>query len=98
MGKTLYFSKIIMDNSLYEKFQDNKVYINFWEDEVLTEEEIRDKFIDSMTINDMIKGSTFENYCSEWGYQNLENLVTDGDYITHNLDDDKILVVLVRYC
>lgn len=102
MGRTIYFSKIIMDNSLYEKFQNNKVYIDFWEDDVFTEEEIRDKFIKSMRIRDMLKGNTFEDYCSEWGYQNLENFIKDSDgdndYITHKLDEDKILVVFVRYC
>lgn len=102
MGRTIYFSKIVMDNSLYEKFKNNRVYIDFWEDEVFTEEEIMDKFINSLRIGETPNDSTFEDFCSEWGYQNVENFIEDSDgdndYVTHQLNEDEILVVFVRYC
>lgn len=102
MGRTIYFSKIIMNNSLYEGFKNNRVYIDFWEDEVFTQEEIMDKFINSMRIGETPSDSTFEDYCSEWGYQNVESFIEysdgDSDCVTHQLNEDKILVVFVRYC
>ena len=102
MGRTIYFSKIIMDNSLYEKLQANRAYIDFWDDEIFTEEEITNKFINSLNIGETPNDSTFEDYCSDWGYQNLDNFMEDSDgyndYITHQLNEDEILVIFVRCC
>ena len=96
MSHGIYFSKVIVNDEKFDKFQEDKAFLDFWDKTIYTEEELRVKH-----SKDIKEYNSFDDFRSDYGYlTNEEFLENDGsynDWCYHRLGKDTILIVFAQY-
>lgn len=94
MSHEIYFSKVIVNEEKFDKFQEDKAFLDFWDKTIYTEEELRVKH-----SKDIEEYDSFDDFRSDYDYLTNDEFleIRYSDWCCHRLDKNTILIVFAQY-